>query len=74
MTVPIMWRPGPTAIIDTRTSARTSRDPRRDPSNDPVRRARALLRSNAARLQELEDQVEREIGDVLARALADVPS
>ncbi len=52
----------------------TVRDPRRDPANDPLPRARAALQADPARLQELEDQLEREIGDVLASALGEVPS
>ncbi len=52
----------------------TLRDPRRDPVNDPVRRARMALQTDPARLQELEDQADREIGHVLATALADVAS
>jgi hypothetical protein len=52
----------------------TLRDPRRDSANDPVRRARATLQSDSVRLQELEDQVEEEIGNVLSVALAEAPS
>ena len=52
----------------------TLRDPRRDPNHDPLRRARATLQSDPARLQELEDQLEKGIRDVLASALAEVPS
>lgn len=52
----------------------TLRDPRRDPNNDPVRRARATLQSDPARLKKLEDQVENEISSVLASALVEVPS
>jgi TPP-dependent pyruvate/acetoin dehydrogenase alpha subunit len=52
----------------------TVRDPRRDPTNDPVRRARAALQSEPARLQEMEDQMEKEISNVLASALVEVPS
>lgn len=52
----------------------TACDPRRDPANDPVRRARAALRSESLRLQELEDQVEKEIAAVLESALTEVPS
>ncbi len=50
----------------------TLRDPRRDPTNDPLPRARATLESDPARLQELEDQVEKEISNGLASALAEV--
>ncbi len=52
----------------------TLRDPRRDSANDPVRRARLTLLSDPVRLQELEDQIEGEIIQVLAFALAEVPS
>ncbi len=52
----------------------TLRDPRRDPANDPVRLLRTTLQSDQARLQELEGQVEQEIGDTVASALAEVPS
>jgi len=52
----------------------TLRDPRWDSANDPVRRARTTLQSDAVRLQELEDQVEKEISNVLSSALAEVPS
>ena len=49
------------------------RDPRRDLANDPVRRARITLQSDPIRLQELEDQVEKEIGNALSLASAGVP-
>jgi len=52
----------------------TVRDPRRDPTNDPVPRARANLLPDPARLQELEDQIEKEISNVIASALVGVPS
>lgn len=52
----------------------TLRDPRRDSAHDPVRHARTTLRSDSVRLQELEDQVEKEISNVLSSALAQVPS
>lgn len=51
----------------------TLRDPRRDSAYDPVGRARKTLLSDPVRLQELEDQIEREISSVLASALAGVP-
>ena len=51
----------------------TLRDPRRDPANDPVKRARALLESDPARLQQLEDQIEKDVGVALAAALAEAP-
>ena len=49
----------------------TLRNPRRDSANDPVQRARTTLQSDAARLQKLEDQVEKEISNVLSSALAE---
>jgi pyruvate dehydrogenase E1 component alpha subunit len=52
----------------------TLRDPRRDSANDPVRRARTTLRSDAARLEELEEQVEKELSNVLSTVLAEAPS
>jgi pyruvate dehydrogenase E1 component alpha subunit len=50
------------------------RDPRRDSAQDPVRRARKLLLSEPEALQELEDRVEREMGDLLASGTAEVLS
>lgn len=52
----------------------TMRDPRQDLANDPVRRARITLQSDAARLHELENQVEKEINKMLNTALAEVLS
>jgi TPP-dependent pyruvate/acetoin dehydrogenase alpha subunit len=52
----------------------TMRDPRRDPANDPVALARATLQSDPVRLQELEDQSEKEIDHVLVSALMGAPS
>jgi pyruvate dehydrogenase E1 component alpha subunit len=52
----------------------TMRDPRRDIANDPVRRARITLQSDAARLQELENQVEKEISKILSTDLEEVLS
>ena len=52
----------------------TLRDPRRDPANDPVRLLRTTLQSDRARLQELEGQVEQEIGNAVASALVEVRS
>ncbi len=52
----------------------TVRDPRQDLANDPIPPARATLQSEPARLQELEDQIEKEISNVLASALVEVPS
>ncbi|MBC7235172.1 MAG: thiamine pyrophosphate-dependent dehydrogenase E1 component subunit alpha [Chloroflexi bacterium] len=50
------------------------RDPRCDAAHDPLRRVRQVLRSDPARLQELEDRIAREIDDALALALAEEPS
>jgi TPP-dependent pyruvate/acetoin dehydrogenase alpha subunit len=52
----------------------TVRDPRQDQANDPILRARAALPSDPTRLRELEDQIEKEISNVLASALVEVPS
>jgi pyruvate dehydrogenase E1 component alpha subunit len=52
----------------------TMRDARRDPANDPVARARLALQSDPVRLKELEDQVEKEISNVLSSALMEAPS
>lgn len=52
----------------------TLRDPRRDPDNDPLPRARRPLLSDPARLQVLEDRIEREVDALLASALEEVPS
>ena len=52
----------------------TMRDRRRDPANDPVRRLRTTLQSDPVRLQELEDQVEKEISHALESALVEMPS
>ncbi len=50
----------------------TLRDPRRDPANDPLRRTHVTLRSDPERLQELEDLVEQEVGNVLSIVAAEV--
>jgi acetoin:2,6-dichlorophenolindophenol oxidoreductase subunit alpha len=52
----------------------TVRDPRRDSANDPVRHARTTLQPDPVRLQKLEDQVEKEISNMLASVLVEVPS
>lgn len=52
----------------------TLRDARRDATNDPVRRLRADLQPDSARLKELEDQIEKEMGNILESALVEVPS
>jgi pyruvate dehydrogenase E1 component alpha subunit len=49
----------------------TLRDPRRDPANDPVKRARVALQSDQARLQQLEDQIEKDVSVALEAALAE---
>jgi hypothetical protein len=53
------------AVIDT------LRDARRDPANDPIRRTRLLLRSEAEHLQEFEDQIHKEMEELLASALVE---
>lgn len=50
----------------------TLRDPRRDTDNDPVLRARRALLPESARLQDLEQRIEREISEVVAAAVAKV--
>jgi acetoin:2,6-dichlorophenolindophenol oxidoreductase subunit alpha len=52
----------------------TQRDPRRDPTDDPLTRTRAALQSEPTRLQELEDQIEKETAHVLESALSEVSS
>ena len=52
----------------------TLRDPRRDPSNDPITRVRVTLQSDPAKLKELEDQMEKDINNVLTTVLGEVPS
>jgi len=53
----------------------TLRDPRRDPDSDPVQRTRSALQSDRTRLEALEDDVEREAGNIIAMAMEDeVPS
>lgn len=52
----------------------TVRDPRRDPTNDPLPRLRPLLQPDPTRLQELEDQIEKDITGVVASVLGEVPS
>ena len=49
----------------------TLRDPRRDPANDPVKRARTALESDHVRLQQLEDQIEKDVNTALAVALTE---
>jgi hypothetical protein len=52
----------------------TLRDPRRDSANDPVRRARTTVQSDAARLEELEGKVEKELSELLSTVLTEVSS
>jgi hypothetical protein len=49
----------------------TLRDPRKDPDSDPVRRTRSALQSDRTRLEALEDDVEREAGNIIAMAMED---
>jgi acetoin:2,6-dichlorophenolindophenol oxidoreductase subunit alpha len=51
----------------------TSRDPRRDEANDPVRRLRAILQTDARRLQELEGQFAKEVSQTLESAMMEAP-
>lgn len=48
------------------------RDPRRDSNNDPITRTRIILQSDQARLQELEDQLEKDINNILTNVLGEV--
>ena len=48
------------------------RDQRRDAANDPVQRARTILHSDAVRMNELEERVEKETRAVVEAALAGV--
>jgi pyruvate dehydrogenase E1 component alpha subunit len=50
----------------------TLRDPRGDPDNDPVKRTRQNLAPAHERLQALEDDIERRVGDVVEGTLAEV--
>ena len=50
----------------------TLRDPRRDPDSDPVRRTRSVLQSDRTRLQALEDETEREAGNIIALAMEEM--
>ena len=52
----------------------TLRDPRRDPASDPLPHTRATLHSDQVRLKDLEDQLEKDINNVLATVLGEVPS
>ena len=47
----------------------TLRDPRRDSTKDPLQRTRESLLSDKIRLEVVEDQIEREVNNVIAAAL-----
>ena len=51
----------------------TLRDPRRQSENDPLAVMRKELLAESTRLQELEDQIEIEVNQILADALAEMP-
>ena len=51
----------------------TLRDPRRDPNNDPITHTRLTLQSDQSRLKELEDQLEKDINNILTTVLGEVP-
>jgi TPP-dependent pyruvate/acetoin dehydrogenase alpha subunit len=80
-----LLRPGGAAVGERLAGLRevlaailaTLRDPRRDPSADPIVRARRTLLSDPEQVRALEDRIERQMGRVLAAALAgtaEVPS
>lgn len=48
------------------------RDPRSDPNNDPLTRARVTLQSDPAKLKALEDQLEKDINNLLTNILGEV--
>ena len=50
----------------------TLRDQRREPGSDPLRRTRSALQSNRTRLQALEDDTKREVGNIIALAMEDM--
>ncbi len=50
----------------------TLRDPRRDPDSDPLKRTRNTLQSDSARLQTLEDDTERETGNIMELAMEEM--
>jgi hypothetical protein len=52
----------------------TLRDPRRDPVYDPIWRTRKSLQPEADHLQVLEEQVEKELLNIFASALQEVPA
>jgi TPP-dependent pyruvate/acetoin dehydrogenase alpha subunit len=69
--------PGGTSLVDRLAGLRvvisailtTLRDPRRYVTNDPVKLTRAALKSDSARLKELENSTEQEIAKVVSSAL-----
>ncbi len=69
--------PGGTSLVDRLAGLRvvisailtTLRDPRRYTTNDPVMLTRAALKSDSARLRELENSTEQEITKVVSSAL-----
>jgi len=52
----------------------TLRDPRRVPDSDPVRRTRIDLQADKVRLKALEDDIEREAGQIIASAMEEMES
>jgi TPP-dependent pyruvate/acetoin dehydrogenase alpha subunit len=50
----------------------TLRDPRRNPDSDPVLRTRSTLQSDRTRLQALEDDTEREVGNIITLAMEEM--
>jgi pyruvate dehydrogenase E1 component alpha subunit len=50
----------------------TLRDPRRDPNNDPITRTRVSLQSEPTKLKEMEDQMEKDINNILTTVLGEV--
>jgi len=53
----------------------TLRDPRTDPDSDPLRKTRSVLQSEGkSRLKMLEDDIEREAGNIIASAMEGVTS
>jgi pyruvate dehydrogenase E1 component alpha subunit len=69
--------PGGTSLVDRLAGLKvvitailtTLRDPRRDTTNDPVKLTREALKSDSARLKELEKYTEQEITKVVSSAL-----
>jgi pyruvate dehydrogenase E1 component alpha subunit len=50
----------------------TVRDPRRDQANDPISHTRITLSSDSKRLKQLEQQIEKEINEILESVLGEV--